>query len=310
MVHRIIVDNGDPAISYSYTPGKYWIPGNDSYTYGTTYTQGTASASLNVTFEGTEIQAFGQVAQPLYCSYEIDSIRSGGSTRAFNPGYPAAKTGVEWFNLTDLSSGSHNLSVTLGGADVILDYLVITPFTNMSLDGYTLIVDDNETDVVLNGNWTVQSGQSYGYGLPFNNKGPPRRRRQGPCWCRFGLCRRQARFWATLRHKWGSGKRRPSTGNIPAGERLDANVLNIVNTDSATRDQYLLPDDVRNLTSTRNTADAVDVSASTYNDKNDSPVNENLHIAGSSTQVYGSGSLECGRGLYTIWEDNEDVEEE
>ncbi|KAK0421437.1 hypothetical protein EV421DRAFT_1917981 [Armillaria borealis] len=118
------------------------------------------------------------------------------------------------------------------------------------------------------------------------------------------------RFWATLRHKWGSGKRRPSTGNIPAGERLDANVLNIVNTDSATRDQYLLPDDVRNLTSTRNTADAVDVSASMYDDKNDSPVNKNLHIAGSSTQVYGSGSLECGRGLYTIWEDNEDVEEE
>ncbi|SJL09727.1 uncharacterized protein ARMOST_13108 [Armillaria ostoyae] len=169
MVHRIIVDNGDPAISYSYTPGKYWIPGNDSYTYGTTYTQGTASASLNVTFEGTEIQAFGQVAQPLYCSYEIDSIRSGGSTRAFNPGYSAAKTGVEWFNLTDLSSGSHNLSVTLGSAYVILDYLVITPFTNMSLDGYTLIVDDNETDVALSGNWTVQSGQSYGYGFPFNN---------------------------------------------------------------------------------------------------------------------------------------------
>ncbi len=52
MVHRIIVDSGDPTISYSYTPGKYWIPGNDSYTYGTTYTQGTASASLNVTFEG------------------------------------------------------------------------------------------------------------------------------------------------------------------------------------------------------------------------------------------------------------------
>ncbi len=41
--------------------------------------------------QGTEIQAFGQVAQPLYCTYEIDSIRSGGSTRAFNPGYSAAK---------------------------------------------------------------------------------------------------------------------------------------------------------------------------------------------------------------------------
>ncbi|KAK0451450.1 hypothetical protein EV421DRAFT_1731305 [Armillaria borealis] len=125
----------------------------------------------------------------------------------------------------------------------------------------------------------------------------------------------------------GEMKTKYSVGNIPAGERLDANVLvstqcrivdvrglndtqNIVNTDSATRDQYLLPDDVRNLTSTRNTADVVDVSASTYDDKNDSPVNENLHIAGSSTQVYGSGSLECGRGLYTIWEDNEDVEEE
>ncbi|KAK0479998.1 hypothetical protein IW261DRAFT_1475543 [Armillaria novae-zelandiae] len=168
MVHRIIVDSGDPAISYSYAPGDYWIPGNDSYTYGTTYTQGSYS-SLNVTFEGTEIQVFGQVAQPLYCYYEIDSIRSSGSTRAFNPGYSSAKTGVEWFNLTDLSSGSHNLSLTLGGADVILDYLVITPLTNASLDGYTLVVDDNETDIVLSGNWTVQSGQSYGYGFPFNN---------------------------------------------------------------------------------------------------------------------------------------------
>ncbi len=39
----------------------------------------------------------------------------------------------------------------------------------MSLDGFTLIVDDNETDVVLSGSWTVQSGQSYGYGFPFNN---------------------------------------------------------------------------------------------------------------------------------------------
>ncbi|KAK0429875.1 hypothetical protein EV421DRAFT_1744866 [Armillaria borealis] len=104
-------------------------------------------------------------------------------------------------------------------------------------------------------------------------------------------------------------KYRPSVGNVPASERLDINVLNMVNTDSATRDQYLLPHDVGNLTSTRNTADAVDISASTYDDKNDSPVNENLHIAGSSTQVYGGGSLECGRGLYTIWKDNEDVEE-
>ncbi|KAK0469685.1 uncharacterized protein EV420DRAFT_1496069 [Desarmillaria tabescens] len=169
MVHRIIVDSGDPAISYSYAPGKYWIPGNDSYTYGTTYTHGTASASLNLTFEGTEIQAFGQVAEPLYCSYEIDSTQSGGSTGVSNPSYSAAKTGLEWFNLTGLSSGSHNLSLTLVGADAILDYLVITPSTNMSLDGYTLVVDDNETDVVFSGNWTVQSRQSYGYGFPFNN---------------------------------------------------------------------------------------------------------------------------------------------
>ncbi|PBK93832.1 hypothetical protein ARMGADRAFT_1029709 [Armillaria gallica] len=75
-------------------------------------------------------------------------------------------------------------------------------------------------------------------------------------------------------------------------------------TQTMERDRYLFPD-VGNLAWTRNTADAVNVSASTYDDKDDSPVKENIRTAGFSRKVYGGANLECGRGLYTIWKDND-----
>ncbi len=101
-----------------------------------------------------------------------------------------------------------------------------------------------------------------------------------------------------------------SLGNVPAGEHVDANVsvsmqcgvidvpgLNDTqdtnNADYATQDYHLSPNDVGNFTSTRNAADTVDISAGSYND-NPLPINENISLVGSSTQVYRGGGLEYG----------------
>ncbi|PBK96558.1 hypothetical protein ARMGADRAFT_1027587 [Armillaria gallica] len=88
-------------------------------------------------------------------------------------------------------------------------------------------------------------------------------------------------------------------GNVPAGECVDANISDANNTDYAMQEYHLSPNDVRNFTSMRNAADVMDVSASSYN-VNLLPINKNIFLVGSSTQVYGGRGLEYSQGLYTI----------
>ncbi|KAK0437071.1 hypothetical protein EV421DRAFT_1739266 [Armillaria borealis] len=76
------------------------------------------------------------------------------------------------------------------------------------------------------------------------------------------------------------------------------------------QDRHNFPNDTANCASTVNTGDMVDVSVSMNEDKEKESINKNIDAAGLSTQLDRCISLENRTGLYTIWEENEDVEEE
>ncbi|PBK77846.1 hypothetical protein ARMSODRAFT_968139 [Armillaria solidipes] len=135
------------------------------------------------------------------------------------------------------------------------------------------------------------------------------------------------RFWAQLRSKWGSKKPKKVTGIMPAGETIDASVSTsmalgilddqvlysaeeIYDTEYGARDPYSLPNDGEFLAMTANMAEVLDVSANTEDDKDELYVHENIFKDVLSSQFAGGPSLERRRGLYTIWEENEDVEED
>ncbi|KAJ7165474.1 hypothetical protein C8R43DRAFT_878501 [Mycena crocata] len=100
------------------------------------------------------------------------SIRIDDDT-ALQSTYPIPQEYRQWYTSPTLSDATHTVVLD----DLVwidLDYAIITAGTSTSLSGTTLIVDDNDPDLVYGGRWTNNRdlftiGHGQPSGLPFQN---------------------------------------------------------------------------------------------------------------------------------------------
>ncbi|KAJ7149889.1 hypothetical protein C8R43DRAFT_1068271 [Mycena crocata] len=169
----LLVD--DSAMSYAQgspiwgpAGSPHFIDGNSSFAAGAG--NNGPFASFSYTFQGTSIAFYGNT--PPSDKSQTISIRIDNDT-ASQIMYPAPQEYRQWYASPTLSDATHTVVLD----DLVwvdLDYATITAGKTTALSGTTLIVDDNDPDLVYDGKWTNNKdlytiGQGQPSGLPFQN---------------------------------------------------------------------------------------------------------------------------------------------
>ncbi|KAJ7471069.1 hypothetical protein FB451DRAFT_326599 [Mycena latifolia] len=169
----ILVD--DSAMSYvggstiwGDSPSAHWIDGNSAFAEGAQ--NGGPFGSFSYTFQGTSIAFYGNTSpsdKAQTMSVQIDSDSAYQST------YPAPQEYRQWYASPTLSDATHTIVVD-NLVFIDLDYATVTAGPSTSLNGTTLIVDDDDPEITYAGDWTINTdffttGHGQPSGLPFQN---------------------------------------------------------------------------------------------------------------------------------------------
>ncbi|KAJ7471071.1 hypothetical protein FB451DRAFT_1559547 [Mycena latifolia] len=153
---------------WSDSPSAHWVDGNSVFAEGAQ--NGGPFGSFSYTFQGTSIAFYGNTspsdkAQTMSVQINSDS--------AYQSTYPAPQEYRQWYASPTLSDAAHTIVVD-NLVLVDLDYATVTAGPNTPLNGTTLIVDDDDPEIIYAGNWMTNknfftTGHGQPSGLPFQN---------------------------------------------------------------------------------------------------------------------------------------------
>ncbi|KIM46780.1 hypothetical protein M413DRAFT_422146 [Hebeloma cylindrosporum] len=160
---RVILDDNAPDFKYS---GGDWTLSTLVQWYSQTsnypgFATDTVFGSFTLEFEGTSIAFIGNTPENFFAESQIATVSIDGG-RAYNTTYgtTAPPAYVQWYQSPTLADGKHNITIShLAGTAVDLALITVGPKT--SLQGKTLIVDDDNSAIQYSGTWSSNTS-------PFN----------------------------------------------------------------------------------------------------------------------------------------------
>ncbi|KAK7442495.1 hypothetical protein VKT23_016093 [Stygiomarasmius scandens] len=136
--------------------GGRWYGGTSKWAK---FANASMLASFTVTFQGTSIAFVGSspdVSPPYLVS--IDGSEDTTSD------YPELAVDSQWYTSEMLEDTLHSVQVSnLNGTDV--DFAVVTIGENTPLEEQTIIVDDNSSEIIWNGQWQERTDYRYPTGI-------------------------------------------------------------------------------------------------------------------------------------------------
>lgn len=165
---RVILDDNAPDFKYS---GGDWTPSTLVQWYSQTsnypgFATDTVFGSFTLEFEGTSIAFIGNTPENFFAESQIATVSIDGG-RAYNTTYgtTAPPAYVQWYQSPTLADGKHNITIShLAGTAVDLALITVGPKT--SLQGKTLIVDDDNSAIEYSGAWSSNASPFNAGSLP------------------------------------------------------------------------------------------------------------------------------------------------
>ncbi|KAJ6543581.1 hypothetical protein DFH09DRAFT_37784 [Mycena vulgaris] len=166
----ILVD--DSAMSYvgggaiwDGSESAHWIDNNSSFVVGA-----GPPGSFSYTFQGTSIAFYGNTSPP--DKAQTMSVRIDGDSE-YQSTQPAPQEYRQWYVSPTLSDSTHTI-VMDDLVSIDLDYVTVAAGPSTPLRGATLIVDDDDPELIYAGKWATNTnfftvGHGFPSGLPFQN---------------------------------------------------------------------------------------------------------------------------------------------
>ncbi|KAJ7938142.1 hypothetical protein B0H13DRAFT_1133946 [Mycena leptocephala] len=168
-MNLVIVDDQSSQIKYT----GLWTNGASSRSYSHTASASrVVGATMTFPFSGTSVSVVGSYDANTTCtgSFAIDS----NVTTFSSPTLSAPLDHQSIWTSAPLPDANHTLTYTLSSCtssssndtpgNVWFDYILYTPSSNASTNGFIYFVDDSDSSIDYSGNWTVETNNDENFG--------------------------------------------------------------------------------------------------------------------------------------------------
>ncbi|KAJ6526560.1 hypothetical protein DFH09DRAFT_168421 [Mycena vulgaris] len=168
MSNLVIVDDQSSQIKYT----GLWTGGGTTNHYDHTASSSRAAgATMTFPFSGTSVSVAGSFDANTSCtgSFSLDA----NLTTFASPVLATPLNHQSIWTSAPLPDGPHTLTYTLASCSssnnpagyVWFDYILYTPSSNASTNGFLYFVDDSDSRINYSGNWTVEQNNDQDFGL-------------------------------------------------------------------------------------------------------------------------------------------------
>ncbi|KAJ6542675.1 hypothetical protein B0H19DRAFT_305684 [Mycena capillaripes] len=160
-MNLVIVDDQSSQITYT----GLWTNGGTSNHYDhTAASSRVVGATMTFPFSGTSVSVVGSLDAGTSCtgSFSLDA----NVTTFASSNLPAPRNHQTIWTSASLPDAPHTLTYTLSSCssssnnaagNVWFDYILYTPSSNASTNGFVYFVDDSDLSIAYSGNWTVET---------------------------------------------------------------------------------------------------------------------------------------------------------
>ncbi|KAG6829842.1 hypothetical protein H0H87_009964, partial [Tephrocybe sp. NHM501043] len=129
---------------------------------------GRLPSGYTLNFSGTSLTLFGTCATPTFNA----RVDSGEVTQIWLRPEDTHGTVMAFYTSPHLEDSVHSVEFDFGSSDVaLLDYATVGVGNRTSLDGKTMIVDENDPSIIYGGKWSKNSSSIWG-NTPLNKRMP------------------------------------------------------------------------------------------------------------------------------------------